>query len=264
MSSILIDNGNLVSQQPAPGAKVQYLQDGTMTGSCKFTSRLADAGSGTTIGNPHPYNSNLFCSQSEITYNESEAEILSLYIGVWSTSVQKVTTVAGVAAQQIQQSPNWQSGGSLTAPDGLLYQYATFDPTNGAFLGFPPFASSTAPSGTPAGLITGPPTTIADYTGPDAYRLPGVTGFLQGTTTLRISYSATSSTTVTDAIAKMGTVLMALTAGQISYSYAYYAFICTSVNYEETPFGTGFAQWTITEEYLIHNDGIGWDPAIYT
>ena len=260
MSSILIDNGNLVSQQPAPGAKVQYLQDGTMTGSCKFTSRLADAGSGTTIGNPHPYNSNLYCSQSEITYNESEAEILSLYIGVWSTSVQKVTTVAGVAAQNLTQCPNWYG---TDGPDGALYQYAVFDPTSGQLLGFPPFTSATAPSGTRAGLITGPPTTIADWPGTTTYRLPGVTGFLQGTTTLRISYSATDSGTVTDAIAKMGAVLTSLVAGQISYSYDYYAFICTSVTYEETPFGTDFAQWSITEEYLIHADGIGWDTAIY-
>lgn len=262
MSSVLIDNGNLVTPQQAPGAKLRYLQDGTITGSCLFTSRLADAGAGIAIGTAHPYNSNANCSESEVTYNESEAEILALYIGVWSTAVQKVTTVAGVAAQAIQQSPNWVGTGTM--PDGQLSNFAVFDPTSGALLGFPPFTSSDAPSGTPAGLITGPPTTIADYTGPDPYHLPGVTGFLQGTTTIRISYSATSSGTVTTAIAKMGTVLMNLVAGQISYSYAYFAFICVSVTYEETPFGTGFAQWSITEEYLVHNDGIGWDPAIYT
>lgn len=256
MSSILIDNGNLVSQQPEPGSKVQYLQDGTMTGSCKFGVRLADAGSGTTIGNPHPYNSNLYCSQSEITYNESEAEILSLYIGVWSTSVQKVSTVAGVAAQQIQQCPNWYG---VDGPDGAISQFAVIDPTTGNFLGFPaiaPGASGSFPPINPYG-----PT--AAYPNTTPYRLGGVTGFLQGTTTLRISYSATDSGTVTDAIAKMGSVLNSLVAGQISYSYDYYAFICTSVTYEETPFGTDFAQWSITEEYLIHNDGIGWDTAIY-
>lgn len=265
MSSVLIDNGNLVTPQQAPGAKLRYLQDGTITGSCSFTSRLGDAGSGIAIGTAHPYNSNANCSESEVTYNESEADILALYIGVWSTSVQKVTTVAGVAAQSITQSPNWIGTGDM--PDGQLSNFAQFDQTTGAFLGFPPYTSATAPSGVAAALITGPPAppgTLADYTGPDPYHLPGVTGFLQGTTTIRISYSATDSGTVTDAIAKMGTVLMNLVAGQISYSYAYYAFICVSVTYEETPFGTGFAQWSITEEYLVHNDGIGWDPAIYT
>jgi hypothetical protein len=262
MSSILIDNGNLVTAQLGPGAKLHYLQDGTITGSTIYGVRLGDAGAGLSIGQAHPYNSNAKCSESEVTYNESEASIFSLYIGVWSGAVQKVTTVSGVAAQAIQQSPVW-TGDGVTTSDGDLYKYAVFDPTTGAFLGFPPYTSATAPSGAPAGLITGPPTTIADYTGPDEYRLPGVTGFLQGTTTIRISYSATSSGTVTSALAKMGSVFGSLTAGQISYSYAYYAFICTSVTYEETPFGTGSAQWAITEEYLLHNDGVGWDPAIY-
>lgn len=263
MPSVLIDNGNLIDAQLAPGAKLHYLQDGTITGSTTYCVRLSNAGSGLSIGQVHPFNSNAKCSESEVTYNESEADIFSLYIGVWSTAVQKVTTVAGVAAQAIQQSPVW-TGIGVTPSDGDLYKYAVFDPTTGAFLGFPPYTSATAPSGTPAGLITGPPTTIADYAGqPDPYRLPGVTGFLQGTTTIRISYSATSSGTVTDALAKMGSVLGSLTAGQISYSYSYYAFICTSVTYEETPFGTGSAQWAITEEYLLHNDGVGWDPAIY-
>jgi hypothetical protein len=264
MSSILIDGGNLETQQPQSGSKVQFLQDGTMTGSCKFGVRLGDAGSGTDIGAAHPYNSNLFCSQSEITYNESEAEIFSLYIGVWSTSVQKVNTVAGVAAQQIQQSPNWAPAPDDT-PDGALYNFAIFDPSTGALNGFPPLA--TASAGPPSIPGTGAPTTLQAYplnSGTDPYRLGGVTGFLQGTTTLRISYSATSSSTVTDALAKMGSVLQTLTAGQIMYSYDYYAFICTSVTYEETPFGTDFAQWNITEEYLIHADGLGWDPAIYT
>jgi hypothetical protein len=263
MSSILIDNGNLVTAQLAPGAKLHYLQDGTITGSTTCTTRLADAGAGLPIGQAHPFNSNAKVSESEVTYEEADASIFSLYIGVWSSAVQKVTTVAGVAAQAIEQSPVW-TGDGVTTSDGDLYKYAVFDPTTAAFLGFPPYTSATAPSGAPAGLITGPPTTVADYAGnPDPYRLPGVTGFLQGTTTIRISYSATDSGTVTGALAKMGAVLSSLTAGQISYSYDYYAFICTSVTYEETPFGTGSAQWSVTEEYLLHNDGVGWDPAIY-
>lgn len=261
MSSILIDNSNLVSPQLSPGAKLHYMQDGTITGSAKYGVRLGDAGSGITIGSPHPYNSNAYCSESEVTYNESEAEILALYIGVWSGAVQKVTTVAGVAAQQIQQCPNWFG---TSGPDGALNLYAVADPTTAQFLAFPPYAHpASGPPVIPQTLATGNPTTLASWPDTTEYRLGGVTGFLQGTTTIRISYSATSSTTVTDALAKMGSVLMSLVAGQISYSYAYYAFICTSVTYEETPFGVDFAQWTITEEYLVHNDGIGWDAAIY-
>lgn len=259
MPYILVDGGNLVSPQLKAGAKLQYLQDGTITGSAKFGVRIGNAGSGTTIGDPNPWNSLALCSESEVEYNESEAEITSNYIGVWSSAVQKVTSVSSVASQQIQQSKNWVG---TSGPDGALYQYATFDPATGGFNGFPPLA--TAAAGPPAIPGTGAPTTLAAYPNSTPYYLGGVTGFLQGTTTIRISYSTSSESTVTSALAKMSSILSSLVAGQINYSFAYYAFICTSVTYEETPFGvSGLAQWMITEEYLLHNDGIGWDPAIY-
>lgn len=264
MASILIDNGNLVVPQPKAGAKLQYLQDGTITGSCKFGVRLSTAGSGTAIGTAHPYNSLALCSESEVEYNESDAEISSNYIGVWSSAVQKVSTVAGVASQQISQCPNWNNVGAAGIE---LYKVATFDPTTGAFNGFPPLAVGTLGipgTGPTSGANIPPNTTLEPWPNTIPYHLGGVTGFLQGTTTIRISYSASSSSTVTSALAKMGTVLTSLVAGQITYSYSYYAFICTSVTYEETPFGTGSAQWTITEEYLVHNDGVGFDAAIYT
>lgn len=242
MSSILQDNGNLITPQLAPGAKLQYFQDGTIAGSTTHSSRLSTAGAGITIGANHPYNSNAHCSESEVTYLESNAEIFSRYIGVWSSSVQKVTSVSSVSAQQIQQCPNFSGS---DGPAGALVDYALFD-ANGIFAGFAPDAASTGP-GTAYGW---PPGSGREYDGTADYRLAGVQAYYQGATTLRISYSSTDAGTVTTATDKISSVLTSLVAGQITYSYTYYAFICTSVTYEETPLGVAGAQWTISEEYL--------------
>lgn len=257
MSSILVDNSNLVTPQLAPGAKLQYLQDGTITGTTTYNSRLGTAGSGIPIGTAHPYNGNAFCSESEVTYEESTATIFSNYIGVWSSSVQKVTTVSSLNATPITQCPNWYDDAG-TAPDGALNNYAFKDPF-GQFGGFASKASDTGP-----GTIYGDPTGSGiAYPNTTPYRLSGVSSYYLGAVTIRINYSATSSGTVISALAKLGSTLTSLVAGQITYSFTYYAFLCTSVTYEETPFGvSGAAQWSITEEYLFLQSP-GLDPAIY-
>jgi hypothetical protein len=254
MSSTLIDNGNLESYQLAPGAKLQYLQDGTITGSARYTARLGSAGSGIAIGTAHPYNSLALCAESEVTYNESEAEDFSNFVGVWSSAVQKVTSVSSVSAVPITQCPNWIG---TDGPEGALVDFALFS-GDGQFNGFPGTAAGTGP-----GKTGYPSSTGVAYPSGDPYRLGGVSAYYQGAFTVRISYSTTDSSTVTAAVAKIGSVLMSLVAGMISYSFDYYAFICPSVTYEETPFGvSGLAQWKIEEEYLFLPDP-GVDPAVY-
>lgn len=218
-----------LSGQNKPGARVKYNQDGTISGAASFSyakgSLSADV---IPLGTPHPWDSAAFVSDREAVWDESEGTLNCEYMGVWSSTVQKVECFASAEVAPIETSDNFSFG---VSPDNVVYD------DSGLFVGFKPGATST--SGFPIGGVQ------------SFYAPSGLT--------VRITYSSLDGETAITALGSMGQVQSSLTAGSVTLSGSD-TILCTSVNWEET-YMDSVSVFRITEEFIYNPNG--WNPDIY-
>lgn len=234
-SSIVIDNGNLNTPAVKPGASIFFNRDGTITGKAGYTYRAASGVISFAIGQAHPYDSGALLAQYGITFDPAGfAEMDGDYAGVWSTTNYMVDCIAATQQESIALNPVFvtQLAGTQDSP---IESHKPSWNDNGIFTGFGSGASD---------------------------GLSGVESYQGGGFVIRITFASTNPSDATDAIALLGLSSESITAGIITFSYAYYAFLCTNVTYREVPIGASSAVFTITIEYtfLVPN---GWNPIIY-
>jgi hypothetical protein len=234
--AIITDNGNLSTPKIKPGASVFFNRDGTITGKAGYTYNPAAYTGGFSIGAAHPYDANAFLAQFGETFDAAGfAEMDGDYVGVWSTTNYMVDGIAATQQEPIETNPVFvtQLAGTPSAP--ITGHDPHWDSTTRQFLGFG--ANSTD-------------------------NLCGVTAYLSGGFVVRITFASTTSSDVTTAIDLLGVSSDTVTAGIITYSYSYFAFLCTNVSYKEIPIGSGSATFTITTEYTFTPPN-GWNQLIY-
>lgn len=230
----VIDNGNLDTLQNAPNDNLFFNRDGTLTGKAYFTTKATGGSLGLSIGEDHPYDSSAHIAQYGYEWDEAGFINASAdYVGIWSATVQTVDGIATTTQEPIVTNPGFVSdiGGTVTGPLNNAY----FDPVTGDFICFP----ASAPNG-----------------------LPGVQTYLNAGATIRITYSTTSSGSVSDSMDKIGSIQDSLTAGSITYTFTYDAWQCTNVTYKEIPLGSAGSTFSVTEEWLFSQPE-GWNTLIY-
>lgn len=233
-------------------ASVFFNRDGTITGKAKYGCRK-DGGMSLTIGQEHPFDGNAYLAQFGYEWDVSGFIFADCdYAGIWSSTVYMVDGIAATQQQPIETNPaftgtlggypfpvaGWTlTGGGypfmLTGPSAL--NGAIYDPNSGDFQCFP----ASAPNG-----------------------LGGVTSYLAAGFSLRITNGTMDSSEVTDAIELLATSTSSVTAGLITYSYDYPAFLYTNVTYKEVPLGIAGGVWTLTVE-LTWTPPNGWNSLIY-
>jgi hypothetical protein len=237
--AIVTDNGNLSTSKIKPGSTIFFNRDGTITGKAGYTLK-AGATALYAIGEAHPYDANAYLAQFGYTWDAAGfQEMDGDYVGVWSSTNYMVDGIAATHQEPIETNPNFVSiAGDPTTP----INGAFFDPTTNAFIGWMP----------------------GGYSGGDAsiLALVGVQAYLATGLVVRITNASLSSSDVTDALALLGIASDNVTAGIITFSYSYPAFLCTNVTYKEIPIGSGSATFTITTEYTFTPPN-GWNPLIY-
>lgn len=233
--AIVVDNGNLNSPAVKPGASIFFNRDGTITGKAGYTYRAASGLITFAIGAAHPYDSSAFLAQYGITFDAAGfAEMDGDYVGVWSTTNYMVDGIAATQQTNIVQNSGFVSNlaGTQTSP------IAAHNPSwtdNGIFIGFG--------SGATDGMA-----------GTDSYLGAGFT--------VRTTFASTNPGDVTTAMQLLGISSQSIVAGIITFSYSYYAFLCTNVTYKEVPIGSGSATFTITIEYTFEQPP-GWNNLLY-
>lgn len=233
--AIVIDNGNLNTPAIKPGASLFFNRDGTITGKAGYTYRAASGVVSFTIGQAHPYDSAAYLAQYGLTFDAAGfVEMDGDYVGVWSTTNYMVDGIAATQQEKIETNPVFVSDLAGSPPTGISAHDPHWDENN-LFLGFGANATDD---------------------------LAGVEAYLSGGFIVRITFASTSASDVTDAIELLGLSTQSVTAGIITYSYSYYAFLCTNVTYKEVPIGSGMATFTITTEYTFTPPN-GWNQLIY-
>lgn len=217
-----------------------FNRDGTLTGKAGFTTAASYGPPSYAIGSAHPNDSNAYLAQYGLTWDEAGFIVMDGdYVGVWSTTNYLVDGTAATQQDPIETNPNF--GTIATTANG-----ASFDPATGFFQGWIPIGQPHA------------------YTGSDTniQNLVGTQSYLSGGFVVRITNATTASSDVTDAIDLLGLSSETVVAGVITYSYTYYAFLCTNVTYKEVPIGSGSATFTVTTEYTFTPPN-GWNTLIY-
>ena len=231
---------NTSNPRARPGANIFFNRDGTITGKAGYTTAASYGPPTYSIGTAHPDDGSVYLAQYGLTWDEAGFIIMDGdYVGVWSTTNFLVDGVAATQQEPIETCPTF--GSIATTANG-----AYFDPTTGLFQGWIPIGQPGA------------------YTGgdPDIIALVGVQSYLAGGFVVRITNATTASSDVTDAIDLLGLSSDSVVAGIITYSYGYYAFLCTNVTYKEVPIGSGSATFTLTTEYTWTPPN-GWNQLIY-
>lgn len=236
-----LQNPTISTPKIKPGASIFFNRDGTITGKAGYTYSEGAYTGGFAIGLAHPYDSNALLAQFGETFDAAGfTEMDGDYVGVWSTTNYMVDGIASMQQEPIETNPNF--GTIAISGNGASFLQAS----PYSFQGWIPIGQPGA------------------YTGsdPDIIALVGVSAYLSGGFVLRITFASTSSSDVTDAIDLLGASTETVTAGIITYSYSYYAFLCTNVSYKEVPIGMTSATFTITTEYTFTPPN-GWNPLIY-
>lgn len=241
MSPIQPPQAILSTPKIKPGASIFFNRDGTITGKAGYTYTNGAYSGGFTIGAAHPYDSAAKLAQFGETWDAAGfVEMDGDYVGVWSTTNYMVDGIASMQQEPIETNPNF--GTIATSGNGA--SFLTTAPYS--FQGWIPIGQPESYSGSD----------------PDIIALVGVSAYLSGGFVLRITNASNSSSDVTDAVNLLGASVETVTAGIITYSYSYYAFLCTNVSYKEIPIGTSLATFTITTEYTFTPPN-GWNPLIY-
>jgi hypothetical protein len=230
--AVVVDNGNLSTLKVAPNAAIYYNRDGTITGKAFYTTKQSGGDADLAIGEAFPYGGGAYIAQYGYEYDEAGFINASAeYVGIWSSTVQTVDGIATTTQEPIVTHPGFVSnlGGTPDAPLNSAY----FDPVSGQFIDFP------------AG---------SDLAGVIAYLNPGAT--------VRVTFSTTSAGTVESAFENIGAVSDSITAGSVSFSYSYPAWLCTNVTYKEIPLGGAGSTFSVTTEYLFSQPN-GWNSEIY-
>lgn len=233
--AIVTDNGNLITPKVKPGASLFFNRDGTITGKAGYTYRAASGVLSFSIGQAHPYDSNAFLAQYGITFDAAGlAEMDGDYVGVWSTTNYMVDGIAATQQEKIETNPVFISALAGTPGSPIAAHDPHWD-DNDLFQGFGANATDD---------------------------LAGVEAYLSGGFVVRITNASLSSGDVTAAINLLGLSSESVTAGIITYSYGFFAFLCTNVTYKEVPIGSSSATFTITVEYTFTPPN-GWNQLIY-
>ena len=232
-----------------PGASIFFNRDGTITGKAGYTYSYGAYTGGFTIGAVHPYDSVAYLAQFGLTWDAAGyVEMDGDYVGVWSTTNYLVDGIASMNQEPIETNPKFVSALAGTPTTPILSHNPSWTLINAA-------STSLPPSSTPTYLFNGFGSGAAD-------NMAGVTAYLSGGFVLRITNATNTAADVTAAIALLGVSHQTVTAGIITYSYSYYAFLVTNVTYKEIPIGPTSATFTITVEYTFTPPN-GWNTLIY-
>lgn len=228
MSAIII--GSVTGGVLAPGAKLSYNTDGTITGEATYNYATSDTVA--PLGNAHPDDSRAICVAYTVEYNETFQVASLQYRGVWSTSAVRVDVQAGLQANPIETHPNFVStlGGTPSAP----LNSAFFDPTTGAFEGWPAGA---------------------------ALNLGGVRFYLAAANTYRFTFSTTNAATVATAVGNIGQVASSVSAGGLTISQSN-GFMLQNVLVEYEYVGVSTQIYTYTLVW-VSTQPPGWNTNIY-
>jgi hypothetical protein len=233
---IVQDGGllNITTPKVKPGANIFFNRDGTLTGKAGYTTAQTYGVPAYSIGFPHPNDGSCYLAQYGLTWDAAGfIEMDGDYVGVWSTTNYLVDGIAATQQEPIVTNPVFTTvlGGVPGSPMNNAY----FDPTSGEFVCWP----ANAPN-----------------------NLGGVQSWLAGGLVLRVTNATLSSSDITDAIELLGTSTDSFTAGIITYSYGYFAFLYTNVTYKEVPIGGSSATFTLTVEVTFTPPN-GWNTLIY-
>lgn len=231
--------GNTIIGSPAlsgglllPGASVTYETDGTITAAARYA--FTQAASVSIIGNAHPDDSRAVCVSYTAEYDEVFQYANAVYRGVWSGSAARVDVQASLSANPIETHPNFVStlGGT---PSGPL-NGAVFD-TNGTFLGWP------------AGAADG---------------LGGVRYYLAAGCSIRVTGSTTSGSTVSSAVAGIGSLSTSVSAGGATFtaSYTFPGFMLQNVTVDWQYIGSATTIYTYSQIF-VQTQPPGWNTNIY-
>lgn len=231
MSATIIGNTTSLSNGILmAGATVTYESDGTITGFARYC--YSQGASVSAEGNAHPDDSRATVVSYTLEYDESFLYANCQYRGVWSSSACRVDVQAALQANPIETHPNFTStlGGT---PSGPL-NGAVFDPTTGAFLGWP------------AGAALG---------------LGGVRYYLSAANTYRFTFSTLSGSTVSTAVAAIGQLASSVSAGGLTVSQTN-GFMLQNVTEDHQFVGAGNTVYTYTVCW-VSTQPPGWNTNIY-
>jgi hypothetical protein len=231
MANIVIGSLGGNSGTLAPGAKLTYNDDGTITGYARY--QYLQNASVTAIGVAHPDDNRATGVSFTTEFDEVFLYADITYRGVWSTSACRVDVQASLSANPIETHPNFVS--SLGGSPGSPLNGAVFDPTTGAFLGWP--------AGSPDNL-------------------GGVRYYLAVGNTYRFTFATASSATAASAISSIGVIASSITGGDLTVTSVFDAFMLQAVTLDYQSNSSANVVFTYSLVW-VSTPAPGWNSNIY-